>query len=68
VAPFQPPGQTGAYGRPTPAGPPGAGAAQPQLRPRPQPRSRKPLPRPVSAAMVLVGAGLVAWAVWSLTR
>lgn len=76
VAPFQPPVQTGAYGRPTPAGPPGPGTAQPQpqsqprqrTRPRPRPRSRKPLPRSVSAVMVLVGAGLVAWAVWSLTR
>ncbi|MEU9958188.1 hypothetical protein [Streptomyces sp. NPDC050982] len=71
VAPFQPPAQTGAYGRrPDPAGPPGAGPAQPQprLRTRPRPRSRKPLPRSVSAVMVLVGAGLIAWAVWSLTR
>ncbi|MGW3937604.1 hypothetical protein [Streptomyces phaeochromogenes] len=70
VAPFQPPVQTGAYGRPAPAGPPGAGQAQlqPQLRPPARSRSRKPLPPPVSAAMVLVGAVLVAWAVWSLTR
>ncbi|MEV4036558.1 hypothetical protein [Streptomyces umbrinus] len=70
VAPFQPPAQTGVYGRPDPAGPPGPGAAQPQphLRSRPRSRSRKPLPRSVSAVMVLVGAGLVAWAVWSLTR
>ncbi|MCX4558239.1 hypothetical protein OHA02_18795 [Streptomyces phaeochromogenes] len=77
VAPFQPPAtqtgaQPGAYGRPTPPGPPGTGPAQPQPQPwhQPQsrPRSRKPLPRSVSAAMVLVGAGLVAWAVWSLTR
>ncbi|MGW3424520.1 hypothetical protein [Streptomyces phaeochromogenes] len=73
VAPYQPPAtQTGAYGRPSPAGPPGAGPAQaqpqPQLRPPARSRPRKPLPRSVSAAMVLVGAGLVAWAVWSLTR
>ncbi|MCX5596584.1 hypothetical protein OOK29_00335 [Streptomyces phaeochromogenes] len=73
VAPYQPPAtQTGAYGRPSPAGPPGAGPTQsqpqPQLRPPARSRSRKPLPRPVSAAMVLVGAVLVAWAVWSLTR
>ncbi|MGW2291421.1 hypothetical protein [Streptomyces phaeochromogenes] len=71
VAPYQPPAtQTGPYGRPSPAGPPGAGPTQPQLQLRPpaRSRSRKPLPRPVSAAMVLVGAVLVAWAVWSLTR
>ncbi|MEU9877084.1 hypothetical protein [Streptomyces phaeochromogenes] len=81
VAPFQPPAtqtgtQTGVYGRPAPSGPPGAGPAQPQPQPqlRPPSRSRsrswsrKPLPRSVSTAMVLVGAGLVAWAVWSLTR
>ncbi|MFD3311113.1 hypothetical protein [Streptomyces sp. NPDC058694] len=79
VAPYQPPpAQTGAYGRPTPAGPPGAGAAQPQRQPQPQltpqtrpqlrRRSRESLPRSVSAVMVLVGAVLIAWAVWSLTR
>ncbi|MEV2228941.1 hypothetical protein AB0H69_10255 [Streptomyces phaeochromogenes] len=79
VAPFQPPAtqtgaQTGTYGRPAPAGPPGGGPAQPQpqLRPRSRSRSwpwsRQPLPQSVSAAMVLVGVCLVAWAVWSLTR
>ncbi|MFD9188964.1 hypothetical protein ACFWCA_12130 [Streptomyces phaeochromogenes] len=71
VAPYQPPAtQTGAYGRPSPAGPAGPTQSQPQpqLRPPARSRSRKPLPRPVSAAMVLVGAVLVAWAVWSLTR
>ncbi|MEU5343071.1 hypothetical protein AB0H18_19920 [Streptomyces sp. NPDC020766] len=77
VAPFQPPAtQTGAYGRPAPAIPPGTGVSQqqPQQQLRPQPqlrsksRSQKPLPPSVSAVMVLVGAGLVAWAVWSLTR
>lgn len=75
VAPFQPPpAQTGTYGRPAPAGPPGAGAAQPQRQPRPQlrpqlrRRSPESLPRSVSAVMVLIGAALIAWAVWSLTR
>ncbi|WP_151482805.1 hypothetical protein [Streptomyces albicerus] len=32
------------------------------------PRRRKTLPRSVSALMILVGAVLVAWAVWSLAR
>ena len=58
VAPFQAPGGW-AQGQPAPAAPPITGAA---------PHPRKTLPRPVSAGMVLVGAALVVWAVWSLSR